>query len=284
MNKPPVIYRKEELPTADFSLVVTKPWLKKIIKLLQKPLNYLVGIPILEEHNCAIANDQSPISTWEKWLRRLNIDIKILNDSIKQVPITGRLIIVSNHPFGMLDGLVLCSLIKQIRPDIKVMANQILLSGHAINQDIIGVDPYSHGHAKKINSKPLRNALDWLNQDHLLAIFPSGDVSRLSKAGSDVDDPPWSRSVGKFILKSKAPVLPVYFHGQNSSFFYRIARFNERIATLLLPREFLRKQNTTVHLQFGKIISAEEIAQQPDPERLIELLRNKTYSMRNHHE
>ena len=128
-------------PTISLSAMFTEPKLKRLVNKYDFWLRTITGIRKLESYNKLVYQDVSADSPWCRWLKHLKIDYNVEFTSVDKIPATGALIIIANHPFGMLDGILLGSLLRRIRKDIKIMVNQVLTSVDNLAPDLIGVDP-----------------------------------------------------------------------------------------------------------------------------------------------
>ena len=133
-----------------------------------------------------------------------------------RIPATGKVVIVANHPIGSLDGLALLHLIRQIRPDVKVVANNLLMHITRLHPVLLPVDNMGG----KTGRKHLLAIKEHLKDESALLIFPAGEVSRFGAKG--VRDPAWQSGFIKLASATKAPILPIFVGGRNSVFFYRV--------------------------------------------------------------
>ncbi len=190
-----------------------------------------------------------------------------------RIPSQGRLIIVANHPLGAMDALALVRAVLDVRPDVRVIVNDILmhvenLAGHFL--------PYAFSaRARRSHLTAIGRALE---KESALVIFPSGAVSSLTSAG--LRDGPWVGGATHLARKYNAPVLPVFIGGRNSWPFYAVLPFSRALAMLLLPRQIFRQQGRTLRLKIGIPIPATVFAQSPfDPAVDINLLRDHVYRL-----
>lgn len=204
----------------------------------------------------------------------LGFDYVVTGGSVDRIPETGPVIVVANHPFGGIDGIAIAHLLRSIRPDCKLLVNEMLGCFSELDEIFIKVNVFG---GTKQNARPLKEALSWLKQGGLLFIFPAGEVSSVRLSERRVSDPPWSASVARIIQRARVPVVPLYIAGQNSPLFQIAGMIHPRLRTLLLPRELGNKRGCTARLHIGKPISPEQMAPFEDPERLATYLRARTY-------
>ena len=194
----------------------------------------------------------------------------------------GAYITVSNHPFGSIDGIALIALVTKYRPEYKVMVNMILGKITAMGPNFITVDPSSSPDAdkRKVSVNGIREALRQLKDGEPLGFFPAGAMSK-SNWKNFLVDREWQPSVLQIIAKAKVPVIPIYFHGNNTWWFNFWGHACWPLRSLLLPRQlFNHKKNKEMHISVGEPIMPEEQAKfKGDPEALGKYLREKTYEL-----
>lgn len=209
---------------------------------------------------------------------KLRIDGQEVLDNLPEGPF----ITVSNHPFGALDGITLIDLIASRRPEYKVMVNMILGHITAMRPNFIAVDALaSNDPAKKaVSMRGIKEAIDQVKAGKPLGFFPAGAVSKLN-GHLRIEDREWQPTVIRLIQKLKVPVIPIYFHGSNSTLFNILGVISWQLRTLRLPREVWRKCGTELHVSVGQPISVEEQLQhQQSTEVFGQWLKDKTYALR----
>ncbi|MEJ5349865.1 MAG: lysophospholipid acyltransferase family protein [Desulfosoma sp.] len=211
-------------------------------------------------------------------LRALQIDVLIHGEEIS-IPSKGSLLVVANHPFGGLEGLVAASVLLSVRKDLKIMANQFLGKIPEISPLIVGVNPFERLGSRYENVRPTLQCLKWLKGGGALLVFPSGTVSHFQMRKRGITDPPWSSSVGRLVLWSRSSVLPIYFEGANSFWFHFLGLFHPLLRTLLLPRELHNKRGRQVQMTIGPVFSFEELCQMESADVITEYLRARTYAL-----
>jgi putative hemolysin len=207
---------------------------------------------------------------------RLRISVDISPGDLARIPKKGPVVVVANHPFGMMEGAALIRLLAQVRPDVRVLANDMLGLMPDIRPWLILVDPFGGESANRSNRKGLREALDWLNKDGLLVIFPAGEVSHVHFRHPGIHDPSWNHAAARLIKHTGAAALPLYFDGANSAFFQIAGMVHPRLRTALLPREILNKQGHSLSVRVGHPIPASQLADLSDADA-TERLRRRTY-------
>lgn len=193
----------------------------------------------------------------------------------------GPFITVSNHPFGSYDGILLIHIVGTFREDYKVMVNLILNQIQAMRPNFIAVDPLKSDdpEKKKVTMQGLRTAMKHVKDGHPLGFFPAGAISKVNKS-LRVEDLPWQPTIIRLIRQLQVPVIPIFFHGHNSTFFNILGLIDWRLRTLRLPKEIFRMRNKEVHVTIGQPISVEEQNKHKSLEDLGSFLRSETYKLK----
>ena len=165
--------------------------------------------------------------------RHLKIEYSASDRDIENIPVKGRVIIVANHPLGGLDGLALLRLVSNVRRDVRIVVNELLLHISQLNNLSLPVDALG-GDTKKADIYRIRQAL---YNDEAVIIFPAGEVSRAGAKG--IRDRQWLPGFIQLAKATRSPVLPIHIKARNSALFYAISRISQPLSMLMLPREML---------------------------------------------
>ncbi|MEA3419789.1 MAG: lysophospholipid acyltransferase family protein, partial [Campylobacterota bacterium] len=187
----------------------------------------------------------------EAILDYFDIDIQISKNELNNIPSYGRVVIVANHPLGTLDALALLHLIKDIRKDIKIVANSFLHTFENISELLIPVDSVN----EKMDKKSVKSIYQALSEEKAVIIFPSGEVSRVRPNG--VKDTRWKSGFYKIASKMKVPILPVHIQAKNSKNFYLLSMLNRSLATAALPHEMFKFKGKNIGFTIGSMIPYE---------------------------
>jgi len=187
---------------------------------------------------------------------------------------------VSNHPFGMYDGMSLVRTISTVRPDIRGITNFLLSKIEPIAHHFIPVNPFAKSTSSRSSLPGLRIARQHLADRHPLFFFPSGQVSHITRRFK-IEDREWQSSSVKFIQKSKVPVIPIFFYGHNSWKFLLIGLIHPVLRTLFIPSEILSKRGRKIVLHIGEPISVAEQSKYKTPEEFGRFLYQRTYALKN---
>src|SRR5690606_21440128 len=138
----------------------------------------------------------------ERLIDVLHLQCRISDADLRRIPAQGRVLVVANHPFGGIEGIVMGALLRRVRPDVKIMANSMLHRIPELREHCIFVNPFGGEMAAHANRRPLRETLQWLRQDGALGVFPAGEVSHYAWERGSVTDPPWSESIARLARAS----------------------------------------------------------------------------------
>ncbi|HUH58845.1 MAG TPA: GNAT family N-acyltransferase [Candidimonas sp.] len=197
---------------------------------------------------------------------------------LAHIPAHGGAILVANHPHGVIDGLALAVLLRQVRSDVRFLANDLLGRVPEVASMFIGVDPFGGSGAELRNRGPLRDAIRWVQQGGLLVVFPAGEVSHLQLRRGGVTDPDWHSAVARIITRTGVPVIPAFVPGRNGLGFQLAGLVHPRLRTALLPRELMNKSGRRLSIRFGAPVQPERL-DGLGPDQLLDFLRLRCYSL-----
>ena len=211
-------------------------------------------------------------------LENMNITIDVAPEQLENIPKEGGFVLVSNHPFGGIEGVMLLSAIAKVRPDFKVMANFILSHIPNLKECFFAVNPFEKNPEWKSSVGGIKGAIQHIAAGSGLGVFPAGEVSRYH--GHDYpEDLPWSTSIARIIKNAGVPVIPVFWEGRNSRLFYAVDKIHSMLGTARLTKELINKHDTCFNLQIGKPILPSEVAQYENPKELAAYLRSRSYAL-----
>lgn len=206
----------------------------------------------------------------------LAADIKVENPkALKNIPKTGPVIFVSNHPLGGLEGVSMTEVLLKERPDTLVLTNQLLTKIPELRRVFIGVDILSKEGSKK-NGQSLRRIFQHMAKGGALLIYPAGKVSAINTKSWKIEDDVWNSLVGKLIQRYKAPCVPFFVHARNSSLFYASGLIHPMLRTIMLGRELSNKQGKNFTLSVGQVIDASELQGLEDGDAITKYIRIAT--------
>lgn len=211
-------------------------------------------------------------------LENMNIHIDVSPEQLENIPKEGGFIMVSNHPFGGIEGVMLLSAIAKVRPDFKLMANFILSHIPNLKECFFSVNPFEKNPEWKSSVGGIKGAVQHIAAGNGLGVFPAGEVSRYHGHGYP-EDLPWSNSIARIIKSAGVPVIPVFWDGRNSKWFYTVDKIHSMLGTARLTKELINKHDKTFNLQIGKPISPAEIETYEKPIDLAAYLRSRSYAL-----
>ncbi len=213
-------------------------YLKKIIH--EKEINDILY------HN----KDSMGLSFVDATIREFGAIVKVRGE--ENIPEKGRYMIASNHPLGGLDGMALMQVVGRVRKDIVFPVNDILLFLPNLKDLFIPIN--KHG----TNTENLEVIHKTFESEKMILYFPAGLVSR--KQHGKIEDLEWKKTFISKAVHYKRDVIPVYINGNNSDFFYNLARIRKvigikaNIEMLYLPNEMFKQKNKTIEIIIGKAI------------------------------
>ena len=184
----------------------------------------------------------------EQVLDYFNVSYSVRDVEKECIPTQGKLVIVANHPIGSLDALALIKMISEVRGDLKVVANQMLMAIKPLDNLILPVNNMQGGTPKQ----HLQNIQSHLQSEGAVLIFPAGEVSRLRPQG--VHDTDWHHGFLKFARVTQSPILPIFIDAKNSPIFYGISMLYKPLATALLVKEMFKQKRKHLPMRIGEII------------------------------
>ena len=206
-------------------------------------------------------------------LQVLNARFELDNPAaLQDIPREGPLVVVCNHPMGGLEGVAMTKILRDIRPDLKVLTNELLARIPEFENTFIGVDVLSENAAAK-NSSGMRRIIKHVKAGNSLLIYPAGQVSAINTDNWRIEDRGWHHVVGTLTRLTKATVVPCHVHARNSGLFYFSGLIHPRLRTAMLPREMAKPGKAVARLKVGTPILYREIKELKDPHQLTAYFR-----------
>ena len=226
-----------------------------------------------------VEEDRPYNNFWSDALERLNISIDLHQDFGAQIPHSGPTLIIANHPYGVVDGLVLCALVAQVRSDYKMITHRVLRQAPATMDKILPVDFDETEAALETNIRTRQEAAAYLRQGGAVIIFPAGAISLAPNLIGDAYDKEWKTYAGKLATQPCTVTVPFLFSGQNSVLFQAARKISLTLAYSLMFREICKLMGSTVSLTMRKPVHADTLAQLPNRKAIIKQLRDHTYGL-----
>lgn len=213
--------------------------------------------------------------------KKMNVKVEIPADAHQHFPQEGPFWLISNHPLGLWDGLVMMKMMMTVRKEFKIITLFFLERVHELRPHII---PVNNWHDKKdlgSNTASMRDILKHFVRDKTpIGLFPGGSVSRFIWRFGRITDPVWNPTAIKLIQKLPAPVVPMYIRGRNSFSFYLISLFSPMLRRTRNLPEFFNKRGRTIRVAVGPAIQPSDYQHLTTPEALSQFLRTKVYDLK----
>ncbi|QEW08242.1 lysophospholipid acyltransferase family protein [Nitrincola iocasae] len=210
----------------------------------------------------------------DKVLEHFRISYLVSAREKENIPSEGRVVIVSNHPLGTLDGLVLLKLVGEVRRDIKILANDLLWQFAPLRPLLLPVDNLTQSGYRKT----VREVTECLKKEQAVIIFPAGEVSRATATG--IKDGAWQSGFVHFARKTNAPILPIHLNSKNSAIFYSLSMIYRPIGGLMLVNEMFKKNAEDMPVRIGELIPLERFDNNELPLKTrLKLLRKHVYRL-----
>ncbi len=219
-------------------------------------------------------------SFWEVIPEKFGLSLDVVGGSLDNIPGTGPLILTSNHPYGILDGLMLGHLLDQRRDGFRILANAVFKRAEALDRVLLPISFDATKEATRLNLESRATALSYLAEGGAIGVFPGGTVSTSARAFGPPMDPVWRNFTAKMIAKSGATVVPVFFEGHNSRLFQLASRLHYSLRLALLIKEFRARTDAPVRVVVGQPIPQDTLTPlYGDATAMMETLRRATYAL-----
>ena len=217
---------------------------------------------------------------WEVMASRYGLSLKVVGGSLDNIPREGPLILIANHPYGILDGLMMGLILSGIRGDFRILANRVFRKAEDLNRIILPVSFDETKEAMRQNLHTRQEALRYLADGGAIGVFPGGTVSTSATPFSRPLDPGWRSFTAKMIARSDATVVPMYFLGHNSRLFQLASHLHTTLRMGLLIKEFKKRVNKPVEVVIGAPIPQSRLeTYRKDPRAMMDFLRAETYAL-----
>jgi len=250
------------------------PFASGFIRAMEK----VTGQPKIKKLYFDYVDDERPSELfWTDALERLNISYNLHNEAMAQIPRTGRLLIVANHPFGVIDGLVLCSMLSKIRDDYRIITHQVLRQAPAVMDKILPIDFAETPAALATNLNTRTEAQKFLKSGGAVIVFPAGGISLAPNFIGPAFDVEWKTFAAKLAQQQDTTVIPFFFHGRNSVLYQMARRMSVTLGYSLMFREICKQMNSEVQVTMRAPIQSDALSALTTRQEIIEFLRSRTY-------
>ena len=217
---------------------------------------------------------------FDQALSVMGIDSRTPAEQIARIPKDGPLVICANHPHGLVDGMVLASLVGRVRPDYKILTRNLLTGVVEVQQFMIPV-PFAHDHDAVAESIEMRKrAMAHLSDGGVVILFPSGVVAASDRMWGPAVEAEWNPFTAKMIQRSGAPVVPIFFPGRNSRAYQIANRISPTLRQGLLLHEVRHALNRPQRPVVGHPIPRDDLARWAGrPREFMAWLREHTLAL-----
>mgnify|MGYP001163954287 FL=1 len=228
-----------------------------------------------------LIENRPPQYFWDDAVSKLDFKLQTNFQEGSYIPTKGKLIVIANHAFGVADGVSICSVISKVRQDYKMVTHKVLRQADAVKNKILPIDFNETKEAILTNINTRKEAEKVLLNNGVLVLFPSGRIATKKnlKKNTKADDGEWKQWVSKLILKTKSPVLPIFFDGQNSQWYHIANKLGLTFRYSLCMYELKRKIGDNIYMYFGSLISYDELMKIGEIRKITSYLRSVTYSL-----
>lgn len=192
------------------------------------------------------------------------------------------LVMIANHPFGIIDGIAMLTLAEMLKRPFKVLINKDLMKVTEIKPYCLPIDFSESREAMETNMRSREKAIELLCAGTTIIIFPAGGVATAKNPFGKAEELPWKNFTARLIRSAKASVLPVYFEGQNSFFFHLVSRFSLTLRVSLLIAEFRRAAGSKVIIHIGDVVPFEKLRHRDDRKILTHELYEMVHNLPPH--
>ena len=245
-----------------------------------RSIERISGQPRIRKLYFDYVNENRPYEGfWADALEKLNIDVDLRREAGATIPKSGPTLVVANHPFGVIDGLVLCAIMAEVRSDYKIITHRVLRQAPATMDKILPIDFDETEAALAANIETRHEAAAHLRRGGAVIIFPAGAISLAPKLGGEALDKEWKTFAAKLAVLPGTVTVPFRFAGQNTLLFQAVRRFSLTLSYSLMFREICKRMNSTVSLVMRRPVHADELKKLGNRKDIISYLRSRTYGM-----
>ncbi|WP_170348599.1 lysophospholipid acyltransferase family protein [Ruegeria atlantica] len=250
---------------------------RMVIKLMENTTGRLRLIKRADGYEKEVAKGRD---FWSVMVGRYGLSLDIVDGSLTNIPTTGPLILIANHPYGILDGLMMGHILSQTRGDFRILANHVFRKAEDLNKIVLPISFDETKEAMRQNLETRKAALKYLDEGGAIGIFPGGTVSTGLKPFSYPMDPGWRGFTARMVAKSNATVVPVFFDGHTSRLFQIASHLHNTLRMGLLIKEFKKRVDTPVKVVIGEPIGRDVLDPLArDTRKMMDFLRKATYEL-----
>lgn len=217
---------------------------------------------------------------WQVMVERYGLSLEVVGGSLDHIPATGPLVMVANHPYGILDGLMMGHILSRVRGDFRILAHRVFRKARDLDEVVLPISFDDTKEAMALNLETRKVALAYLGQGGAIGVFPGGTVSTALRPFGQAMDPGWRSFTARMVAKSDAAVVPVFFEGANSRLFQIASHVHTTLRVALLINEFRARVDEPVRVVIGRPIPRDRLdAHRGDTKAMMDFLRRETYAL-----
>lgn len=217
---------------------------------------------------------------WKVMVERYGLSLDVTRGALSNIPKDGPLILIANHPYGILDGLMMGHVLSEVRGDFRILANHVFRKAKDLDRVVLPISFAETKEAMRLNIETRKTALSYLEDGGAIGIFPGGTVSTAAKPFSRPLDPRWRGFTARMVGKSNATVVPIYFDGRTSRLFQIASHMHNTLRMGLLIKEFKKCVDAPVKVVIGDPIGRDKLDPlAKDSRAMMEYLRRVTYEL-----
>mgnify|MGYP002628255782 CR=1 FL=1 len=250
---------------------------RAVIRVLENATGRLKLIKRAEGYDEEIAQGRD---FWQVITERYGLSLDVIGGALDNIPKDGPLVLISNHPYGILDGVMMGHILSLLRGDFRILANNVFRRSETLQRYVLPISFDQTKEAQRVNLETRKSALTYLAEGGAIGVFPGGTVATARKPFATPMDPAWRTFTAKMITKSKATVVPIYFEGHNSRLFQIASHLHNTLRLALLISEFRTRVDEPVKIAIGRPIPQDLLdAYAGEPKSMMDFLRNQTYAL-----
>ena len=257
------------------------PWKSTVIRVMEALTGKLTVLRLIKKFEKA--GTPSGQAFWRAALNVMGIELTTPQDQLDRIPKTGPVIVVANHPHGMVDGMIFADLIGRVRPDYRILTRSLLTAIDEVAGSYMIPVPFAHDPEALTKGIAMRAAaMKHLKEGGVVALFPSGGVAHSETWFGPAIEDEWNVFTAQLIRRSGATVVPMRFPGQNSRIYQIANKISPILRQGLLLHEIVHSLNKPQGPIVGDPLSEEDVTKwKDDPRGFMAWLRNHTLALKN---
>ena len=270
--------RKYDMRRLSYAGTFTNPVKATTIRVIEWITAKLYLLSLIRKFEKSGAPIGSPF--WPKAIRHMGIRIDTPAEEVARIPATGPLVVVANHPHGLVDGMIMAELVNRVRSDFRILTRSLLTGIPEVEEFMIPV-PFPHEENARELGLQMRNlTMEHLQRGGVIILFPAGKVAMSEGFFGPAVESEWNVFTHKMIQRSGATILPIRFTGQNSRAFQIANQLSDTLRQGLLLYEIKRALFKPQRPHIGEPIPASELDKWPgNPRGFLAWLREHTLGL-----